>query len=137
MCMIKLPFWRLTNRHPAFYDSESGTVIEQTAKVYAAMQNLTNEFNKYVEDLNTEMARFQEEILKSDCEYKQRLCEIMDNYIQQVDHMLNEAIAYMKNNLDETATQLINEAIERGNIGVATVYNEATEEMDIVATGGV
>ena len=135
--MFKLPFWRLTNKTPAFYDTESGTAIEQTAKVYAAMQEMTEDFIKFTQEMATRMTDFQDQISTSDTEFKRCMCELMENYIQSVDHKVNEIIAYMKTHLDETATQLINEAIRNGNIEVATEYNEATEELNIVGTGGV
>lgn len=56
--MINLPNWRLTSKYPAFYDSESGSSIEQTAKVYAAMQELIKEYNQFVEDTNKNINEF-------------------------------------------------------------------------------
>lgn len=137
MCMIKLPFWRLTNKTPAFYDSESGTAIEQTAKVYAAVQELQEEFEKFTADTTKAMEEFQSQLMVSNCEFRKNICEIMENYIVSIDHSVDEATAYMKTNLESTATDLINEAIKNGTILVDVAYNEATEEVNIVATGGV
>ena len=135
--MIKLPKWRLTNKSPAFYDTESGTAIEQTAKVYAAMQELTEDFIKFTQEMALAMTEFKEQVETSNIRYKEDLCEIMENYIKSVDLKVNDAVAYMKTHLDETATQLLNEAIANGTIEVGLEYNEATEELNIVGTGGV
>lgn len=41
-----LPPWVETNIQPAFYDKESGTVLQQTARMYAKVQCLVRMFNK-------------------------------------------------------------------------------------------
>ena len=53
--MNKLPYWHLVNPLPSFHDVESGTVIEMTAKVYGAMNDLINEYNKFAEEVNKEL----------------------------------------------------------------------------------
>ena len=45
-----LPKWVLTNKLPAFYDMESGTAIEQTAKIYGAMQGMIKDYEKFAEE---------------------------------------------------------------------------------------
>ena len=40
-----LPPWVETNIQPAFYDKESGTVIQQTARAYAKVNQLVRHFN--------------------------------------------------------------------------------------------
>ena len=53
--MNKLPYWHLVNPLPSFHDVESGTVIEMTAKVYGAMNDLINEYNRFAEEVNKEL----------------------------------------------------------------------------------
>ena len=57
--MLQLPIWNLTDKLPAFYDLESGTAIEQTAKVYGAMRTLIDEYNEFATNINKEIAKFE------------------------------------------------------------------------------
>lgn len=41
-----LPPWIETGLQPAFYDKESGTVLQQTARMYARVNMLIRMFNK-------------------------------------------------------------------------------------------
>lgn len=44
-----LPPWVETGVQPAFYDKESGTVLQQTARMYAKVNELTESVNHYIE----------------------------------------------------------------------------------------
>lgn len=44
-----LPPWVETGLQPAFYDKESGTVLQQTARMYAKVNELTQAFNDFSE----------------------------------------------------------------------------------------
>lgn len=44
-----LPPWVETGVQPAFYDKESGTVLQQTARMYAKVNELTQSVNHYIE----------------------------------------------------------------------------------------
>lgn len=46
----KLPHWVVNDNRPAFYDTESATAIEQTAKLYGAMSEVIDEVNKKIEE---------------------------------------------------------------------------------------
>lgn len=50
--MKLLPIWTLTKGLPAFNDAESATVIEQTYKIYKAMNELITEYNAFAESVN-------------------------------------------------------------------------------------
>lgn len=66
-----LPPWVETGLQPAFYDLESGTVLQQTARMYAKVNeiatgystfttNVTNEINQFEQDTNDEIERFEQ-----------------------------------------------------------------------------
>lgn len=49
-CFINfLPPWVETNIQPAFYDKESGTCLQQTARMYAKVNQLVRKFNELAE----------------------------------------------------------------------------------------
>lgn len=124
--MINLPDWRLTNRFPTHYDCESGTTIEMTAKVYAAMQQLINEYNQFVVELNKELAQFKGETNVEIEQFKQCVTELVENHIKLVDTKLTQQ--------DLMIQTTIAEGIK--NLKVEQVYNEETEAMDLILTTG-
>lgn len=56
--MQRLPKWTLINQPPVLYDFESVTSLQQTARVYAAMQEMIREYNAFADQLNKEMDEF-------------------------------------------------------------------------------
>lgn len=86
--IARLPHWVLTDRSPAFYDSESKTVVEMTAKIYAKMQELVDDYNKFVDPLNQEIADFYKDLEeKFEC-MKANLIKIQHDYILTVDEKM-------------------------------------------------
>ena len=53
-----LPPWVETGLQPAFYDMESGTVLQQTARMYAKVQQLTRLFNELSEETQTTVEEY-------------------------------------------------------------------------------
>ena len=47
-----LPPWIETGIQPAFYDRESGTVLQQTARMYAKVNEVVKDVNDYIEQFN-------------------------------------------------------------------------------------
>ena len=47
-----LPHWVLTDLQPAFYDLESVTSVEETARLYAKMQELITLYNEFTDRIN-------------------------------------------------------------------------------------
>lgn len=56
-----LPPWAETGLQPAFYDVESGTVLQQTARMYSQVQKLTRLFNELSEETQTLVNHYIEE----------------------------------------------------------------------------
>lgn len=134
--MRQLPEWRLTNRFPAFFDTESGSSIQMTAKVYGAMRELIDEYNKFVETINADINSFENDITKSNSEFKTNICNTLENYIKSIDMIIDEAVGYMKTNINATAREIIEDKIENGDITVGVEYNEETEEINIIMKEG-
>jgi hypothetical protein len=135
--MKLLPHWSLTGTNPAFYDTESATAIEQTAKVYGAMQTLISEYNSFVDEINKEIEEFESWTTKDVDTFKKCITNIVSNYIQSVDIRLDNAEAFMKENLDDIAQELISEAIRLDKISIIEVYNEETESLNLIVSGEV
>ena len=136
-----LPHWTLTNFQPAFYDSESATVLQQMAKVYAKMQELLNDYNSFVNEINTTITDFQNGIIKDFECFRNRIIKTMNDYIETIDIKINlqdteiaNAVNYMKDNIVQTATNVINQAIESGDLYITIDYDEPTEALNILLT---
>ena len=57
-----LPPWVETGLQPAFYDKESGTVLQQTARMYAKVNELIASYNKFTEDITDQQTSFENSI---------------------------------------------------------------------------
>lgn len=139
--MQLLPTWTLTDRHPAFFETESGSAIEATARVYAAMNNLIKEYNQFAENTNEIIESFKAETEQEQECFKQCITELVETYIKSIDikidkqdKIISDAVQYMSDNIVQTTTNIVNEKLANGEIVVGTVYNEETESMDIVAS---
>ena len=85
-----LPPWVETGLQPAFYDLESGTVLQQTARMYDKVNQLIRLFNELSEETKTTV----EEYIAKFVELK----DFVDNYFDNLD--VQEEI---NNKLDEMA----------------------------------
>lgn len=153
--MRLLPHWVLTDLNPAFYDTESGSVIEQTAKVYAAMNELIKEYNSFVDEINKRITEFENGIIKSETDFKNCIIKAVNNYINSLDikideqnltiseaiarqdNTISQAVAYMKDNIKATATEVVNAAIIAGTLTLMQTYDETTESLNLIVTGEV
>lgn len=106
---------------PASYDMESATAIEQTAKVYRAMNELINEFNKASEALEKAFLDHKEDMSKElEC-FKSCMSKALENHIKVVDMLIS------KQNLKI-------EAVDNKIIELQFEYDEISESLNI---GGV
>lgn len=94
-----LPPWIETGLQPAFYDKESGTVLQQVARMYAKVNYLVRMFNKFskdttefvndfVDSTNTEIQRFEHDTTETVNDYIARfvaLKDFVDDYFDNLD----------------------------------------------------
>ena len=142
-----LPHWVLTDLQPAFYDVESGTSLQQTAKMYGKMQELIDLYNEFVTKVNKYIKDFEDGIIEDFEEFRNCIIKVMNEYIETIDTKINlqdtkinDAIEYMKDNLVSTVTDLFNQALQNGDISatLSESYDPTTEELtlSIQAEGG-
>lgn len=147
-----LPPIALTNLQPTFYDVESVTTIEMVSKFYSYLQNLVNDYNSFVTEVNTNIDDFESDITdKFEC-FRNCMIKTMNDYIESIDIKISlqdnkiaeslqnqdiaidNAVNYMKNNIVETTTTVVNGAIDNGDINVSITYDEPTEELAFIIT---
>lgn len=110
-----LPPWVETGLQPAFYDKESGTVLQQTARMYDKVNQLIRNFN----DLSKETKETVEEYILKFTELK----DFVDDYFDNLD--VQDEI---NNKLDEMA-----EAGTLQEIITAYIQSNVTWTFDTVA----
>ena len=125
--MIKLlPKWCLTGTRPAIYDIDSGTAIEQTALIYAKMNELIEEYNVFVDEVNKSVEDF---ILNSNTSYEEfrigmeqkfnDFVKVVELKLKGQDQYIEETITYIKNNLETYLVSVLKEEIKKGTLNEA------------------
>lgn len=110
--MHKLPHWHITNKFPTLFDLETATVIEQTAKIYGAMNELIDDYNKYVDALNDSFENFKKAHDGDDELFRVGMRQEFQDFIDIVDLKIQELELYMKKNLKQTAESMLKEIID-------------------------
>jgi len=97
--MKLLPHWAVPDNKPGFYDSESATAIEQTAKVYRAMQELIGEYNQFVDELNSEFKSFLQQGTENHTVFEMKIEQLYHDFVKTItlkyqaqDQVLNNAV---------------------------------------------
>lgn len=108
-----LPNWVLTNRQPAFYDTESASALQQTAKIYGKMQELLVDYDKFIAEINEYIKFYQESTDRDLAMFKYKIEKKIYDFTQALeikyteqDLEIDKAIQYMKDNLVETIKNL-------------------------------
>ena len=149
--MRYLPKWALVNPFPAVHDLESLTAIQQTARVYGAMNEMIEEYNKFADQINKEIEEFTGSSEKEITDFKQSIekrirCkfELMDaayakmkvDIAKYADTKIEEIYAgYLGEYVTNHTSQIINQKIANGEIEITLVYDPETESLEMVAGG--
>ncbi len=138
--MKKLPYWILTDEFPSFYDCESKTAVEQTARVYGAMQKLIDEYNKFIDDLNAELENFENGTTEDVELFKMGVNQKFDDFVAIVelklkgqDSKLDGFIGDIKGNLSQAILTLVREMKESGELS-ETILDAFEETTNIIET---
>ena len=83
-----LPPWVETGLQPAFYDKESGTVLQQVARMYAKVNELIASYNSFTDNITNQQNDFEKRIDDTVDEYIEKfiaLKDFVDNYFDNLD----------------------------------------------------
>lgn len=124
MSVIKpLPSWAIINRFPAFYEGESLTAIEQTARIYGKINELINTYNRFVTENNAELTELEAQVQKDLSCAIRTIINLTDSYITQVelrlghqDRKLDEAYKSFTTDITATVDAIIREMKEAGEL---------------------
>lgn len=123
--MNKLPKWVLANPFPALHDFESLTVIDQTARIYGAMNQLIEEWNKMIEQLSG----FEKSETESREEFELKITKVIREFMCRMEQKTQD--------LEKYAETLINDAIDAGRITIREVYDPESESLNTIIGGEV
>ena len=142
--MQLLPKWVLTNKFPSVYDSEAKTVLEQTARIYGAMNDLITEYNAFADRTNQLITEFTASATQNQEQFEiamrqefQDFIDVIEIKVQQQQTEIDNAVSYMQDNIISTTSKIINDGIAKGSIVINVAYDPDNENLNIVANGSV
>lgn len=134
--MQKLPTWVVANKYPAFFDLESNTAIEQTARLYGAVNTLIENYNTFISVVEEEITTMVEQYALDNETHEVAVRQIMQDFFDSVETSLqlqDAKIEAIENSFVDNLSKTVTQAINDGKIKVNIEYNEETEEVNIVA----
>lgn len=81
----RLPAWCIINKFPAFYDIESATAIEQTARIYGKMNELVDSYNSFAEKITNTINGFIGETEDEYAAFKVAIRQEFQDFIDTID----------------------------------------------------
>lgn len=139
MIIKKLPHWVISNPNPSFYETEGGTVLEQTGVMYKKVQELIDGFNKLVDEINAEIDEFISNTLADQEEFEIKINQMIHDFttlvdleIKNHDTLIKDAVAYLKDNLAATVNNEIYRMFETQELRLDFSYNTETESLDVI-----
>ena len=121
--MKMLPKWVIPSVSPAVHDLESDTVLEQTAKMYAAMQNFIDEYNKLAETVNEQTE-----------EFATAQTEALEDFECKITKVLRTFMTDVNRTLDINIADAIRAAIVEG-VTVKEQYDAGAESLELIVGG--
>lgn len=88
--MQRLPNWTFPFSLPSALDTESLTPIEMNARMYGAMKDLIDEHNKWVNDVNRQLAEFEKAEEQKRNDYEEKLAKLYFDYRCSIEKMLSD-----------------------------------------------
>lgn len=146
MFIKKLPHWVISNRNPSFYETEGGTVLEQTGIMYKKVQELIDAYNKFTDDINEKIDEFIANTIADQEAFEIAINQIVHDFttlveteLKSQDTEIKNAIDYMKTHIDNSVNDILLNLFETKQLTLDFEYNTETESLDIkgvVVTNG-
>ena len=112
-----LPPWALTGTQPAFYDKESGTIIQQSARMYDKINELiakNNELSKSFKDLYDDVHYYFDNL------------DVQNEINNKIDAMVESG--ELAQILNEQLLASINEAVQANTTAITTLQNKQAQD---------
>lgn len=80
-----LPIWNLNPNRSSFYDRDSGTLLELAAKLHSTMNELIDDYNKFIVDINEKLSKFEQDSTADRELFETGLRQEFQDFIDTVD----------------------------------------------------
>lgn len=130
-----LPPWVETGLQPAFYDRESGTVLQQTARMYAKLNEvikIVNGYKNYDEEIASLKAQMNGLVADNE-RFKLNLQVDINNQMIAFKREVNDRMDIQMEGLKayvDSQNETLRQYIDEIALGQITLYNPATGEME-------
>ena len=112
-----LPPWVETGLQPAFYDKESGTVLQQTARMYNRVNMLIRMFNKLSKNTKEEVERFEGVVNDEIEQFEHDVNETVDEYIEKFTALKDFVDDYFENlDVQEEINNKLDDMLDAGTL---------------------
>lgn len=112
-----LPPWVETGLQPAFYDLESGTVLQQTARMYAKVRELTEGYNTFTQNITNEVNQFESDVDDRVTEFENSVNETVADYIERFNTLYTYVHDYFDNlDVQQEVNNKLDEMAEDGTL---------------------
>lgn len=127
-----IPNWVISKSLPAFYDTESGTAIEQTARLHGYMKELITDYNNFTYSLTEEINKFIDSVEKDQNDFEAKITKVIHDYLHMLDDKIksqdlkiDEAVEFMTTNISQSITEIITGMKESGELdeAIANSFN--------------
>ena len=153
-----LPKWYLMPNRPSFYDTDSKTLLELASTLHETMNSLIEDYNNFVDSVNDHITEFTEQTTENQENFaigmRQEFQDFIDvvelkiagfnRDIENLTNQVNSNLTEMDNKIEgmiadqlPVTQKVINDAIKAGSLRILESYNEQTESLDMLITGGV
>jgi hypothetical protein len=131
--------WNLHDNKYSFYDLESLTLTEMTARLHGKMNELITDYNKFVENTNKINKDFRDGVIEDLETYEtamrqefQDFIDVINLKVMEQDTKIDDAVKYMKTNLTANALAIVEQALANKDIAMSVTYDEETEALSFV-----
>lgn len=127
----KLPNWCIVNKFPAFYDTESATAIEQTARIYGKMNELVESYNSFAENITNTINGFIGETEEENETFKIALRQEFQDFIDTIDLKIlaiEKDISSFETSTNTTVNSLKND-IAQFKSSITTSFNSLNSDI--------
>lgn len=137
--MNKLPKWVIPDNFPALYDSDSATVIEMTGKLYNAINELIEDYNKFVDNINVSIETFENSSKENYEEFKLAMSQEFEDFIgvvelkvQSIDSLITEKFYEQNTHIAETIVYIKNNLIASINHELTKMKNNGEMSNEVL-----
>lgn len=125
-----LPPWVETSLQPAFYDLESGTVLQQTARMWAKMREYGVAFSTFTENVVNEINAFEQNVNDNITQFEHDVNETVDEYISKFTALKDFVEDYFENlDVQEEINNKLDDMAEQGTLQeIITTYIQSNVE---------